>query len=221
VFEWAQYGALSSFVHRTLPEKTIAAIFAQIVSALAFFHGRGIPHNAVMPAHILLFSGGIAKLSGIGIWHSFEIGEVNAKSPDYVAPETFSEDDSVIDPAKEDVWSMGVSMYEVAFGRLPRRGLKIEVPGSASEELRDLLGRMLEVNPEKRLTLEEVKEHQFLREAEQTFCLPATAREVPRMGRTVTLREVAVCQCDEEYTFDGPLPYRASSTRLDRVLRDR
>jgi serine/threonine-protein kinase 11 len=234
-FEWAAYGPLSAFVRQRLPEKTIAAIFAQVSAALAYLHSQGIVHHNVTPANILLFSGGVAKLSHLEICDSFETVDSIVGSPGYQAPEDFfdGQDDLVIDPVKEDVWSLGISIYETAFGRRPYQGNTVyeimqnilnstlEIPAGASQALRDLLVQMLDINPESRLTLEQVRNHRFFKEVERSFSLPTSPGDVPTLGRAIAMKEVTVCQCDENYTFEGTHRCHSWPEFLDRASQTR
>jgi serine/threonine-protein kinase 11 len=230
-FEWATFGALSGFVDQRLSEKVISAIFAQVSSALGYLHSQGIVHHDVKPANILLFRGGLAKLSDLGICHSFESVDSILGSPGYQAPEDFfdGQDDVVIDPVKEDVWSLGVSIYETAFGRLPYKGSTVyevtrnimneplEIPAGGSEALRDLLVRMLDRNPETRFTLEQARAHRFFKDVDETFSLPVSPEVIPMVTGGIALKEVAVCPCDENYTFEGTARCHSWPKFLDRA----
>jgi serine/threonine protein kinase len=234
-FEWAAYGSLSTFVRQKLSEKTVAAIFAQVSSGLAYLHSQGIVHHDIKPSNILLFAGGTAKLSDAGICHSCESADAAIGSPEYQPPEDFSDnqDDVVIDPVKEDVWGLGVSIYETAFGVLPWRGntshelarnilsSPLRIPNNGSEALRDLLLRMLDVNPEARFTLDEVRGHRFFKDADGTFSLPSSPQEVPARVSGALLKEIAVCPCDENYTFEGTARSHSWPRFLDSASQGR
>jgi serine/threonine protein kinase len=79
----------------------------------------------------------------------------------------------IAQPANEDVWSLGVTIFDVLFVPLPFKGetiyeivvnakqMAVEVPTTASEEIRDLLGKMLCPDCEQRISMEEVARHPF------------------------------------------------------------
>jgi serine/threonine-protein kinase 11 len=133
-------------------------------------------------------------------------------TPAYQAPEIFDESVEIeLDPIKEDVWSLGVSIYEAAFGKLPFEGANmfeiswnvlntpLVIPERASEGLRDLLQRTLELDPAKRAALEEVRSHRFFEGAEPGFEVPG--RLPPRLNSGRSMSYVVATVCDDTYTF--------------------
>jgi serine/threonine-protein kinase 11 len=214
ILEWASSGSLAQALTAGLPECTVASIFKQIGRGLAFLHDNRIVHHDVKPSNILLFSDGVAKLSDFGVGHSIESADTVIGTPAYQAPEFFDEDaDIELDPVKEDVWSMGVSLYEAAFGELPFKGgnvyeiawnilhTELVIPLSASEELRDLLTKMLEPNPGKRVTLLEVQRHPFFERAEASFTLPGETHAPPKLTPARSMTYTVAKVCDESYSF--------------------
>jgi serine/threonine-protein kinase 11 len=214
ILEWASFGSLQSLVGLVSAPDAIASIFRQITNGLAYLHQQSMVHRDIKPSNILLFSGGIAKLSDFGIGHSFDSTDTVVGTPAYQAPEFFDESgDVILDAAKEDIWSLGVSLYEATFGHLPYDGesmyqiswnikhQRLVIPTSAPEQLRELISGMLEVNPENRWNLSEVMAHPFLSRASDTFDLDIPARAIPRMTSSKSMVNIAAVVCDEGYTF--------------------
>jgi protein kinase len=102
-------------------------------------------------------------------------------------------------------------MYETAFGNLPFTGSnvyeitrtihdqKVEITESASGALRELLNKMLCVNPAERLTLKEVRAHRFFKQ--KMTMIEARARIPPRVHRPASTTDIKVVVCDENYGF--------------------
>lgn len=202
VLEYADAGSLSDYIahHGPLSENKLASVFKQIISAVLYLHSNGVAHKDIKPSNILLKSDGTAKLSDLGIGHTFQSADSVVGSPAYQAPEIFGDDEEeyeedssyVIDPIKEDVWSLGVSIYEVAFGYLPFTGsnefeiaraareTELAIPETASEHLRSLLQGMLCLKPEDRLSLMEVDDHPFFTQNVEKYqfeAIPVVNRE--------------------------------------------
>jgi serine/threonine-protein kinase 11 len=214
ILDWASAGSLQDRIHQRLPLNAIASIFKQVVNGLAYLHDQGIVHQDIKPSNILLFDNGIAKLSDFGICHSFDSTEQVMGSPAYQAPEVFDDScDTELDCVKEDVWSLGVSLFETISGRLPYseetvcdlwRGSgnrPLVIPDGIPRSLRDLIANMLQVDPDKRFDLEQVRAHPFLAEAEETFRLGVSPRDVPRLTASRSMYNVAADVCGEGYSF--------------------
>jgi serine/threonine-protein kinase 11 len=172
-----------------------------------------------------LFGDGTVKLGDLGIGHSFDSADTVLGTPAYQAPEFFEEgEDIVLDPVREDIWSLGVSIFEAVFGRLPFEGgnvfeigwsilnTRLEIPESASPALRDLLRRMLERDPAKRISLEEVRVHRFFEGEGMAGPLSVAENPVPRIRKGESTVQIAALVCGELGPF--PAAQRSASSPL-------
>lgn len=188
IMEYMNVGSLKSLIDRgvELSEEKIACIFKQVVDGLIYLHNNNIAHRDIKPGNILLNTDGKVVISDFGIGRSFQSADCVVGSPGYQAPEMFGNDDEVfddssdvssLDPVKQDVWSLGVSLFETCFGYLPFAGSNVyeiareaslkplEIPESASKELKELLLGVIHIDPESRFDLERVRNSEFLKKA--------------------------------------------------------
>lgn len=117
-----------------LPPDSVIRYGAQIASALARAHGRGIVHRDLKSANIVITSDGLAKVLDFGLAKHSAASSLddatrslttieNASSVSgtlsYMAPELLRGE-----PAdyRTDLWAFGVVLYEAACGRLPFSG---------------------------------------------------------------------------------------------------
>jgi serine/threonine-protein kinase 11 len=217
ILEWASFGSLHSHLASSPSLAAIASIFKQIANGLDYLHGHGIIHHDIKPSNILLFDDGSAKLSDFGVGHSFDSASTIIGTPAYQAPEAFDDEEEIaLDPVKEDVWSLGISLYEAAFGELPYEGedmyqvswavrnTPLEIPRSAPGDLRHLLLKMLELDPGKRFDLDEVRSHPFISQASETFTWDISPRTLPRLSSSRSVIRISAEVCDDGYLFSCP-----------------
>ena len=127
ILDYASLGSLQRIIDNKIEmsEITISSIFKQIINGLEYLHKQGIVHQDIKPSNLLLSHEGIAKIADFGIGHSFQSANMVFGSPAYQAPEAFDDDNEndndlpPLDVAKEDIWSLGVTLYQAVFHQLP------------------------------------------------------------------------------------------------------
>ncbi|XP_074863013.1 serine/threonine-protein kinase ULK3 isoform X2 [Carettochelys insculpta] len=181
IMEFCAGGDLSRFIRtrRMLPEKVARLFLQQLACALKFLHDRSISHLDLKPQNILLSSreNPHLKLADFGFaqyMSPWDEKHVLRGSPLYMAPEMVCSQQY---DARVDLWSMGVILYEALFGRPPffsksfaeleekiRSNRAIELPSRPrlSQECRDLLQRLLERDPARRISFQEFFAHPFV-----------------------------------------------------------
>jgi len=137
-------------------------------------HAQGIIHRDIKPDNLLLTSDDVLKIVDFGVSEMFQhdTGMRTAKpagSPAFLPPELCMARHGDVSGTAADIWSMGVSLYCLRYGRIPfeRDGvlemyeaIKTEepyLPPDESEVFVDLMHRLLEKNPEKRITMEDLR----------------------------------------------------------------
>ncbi|KGL83461.1 Serine/threonine-protein kinase ULK3, partial [Tinamus guttatus] len=181
IMEFCAGGDLSRFIRmrRILPEKVVRVFLQQLACALKFLHDRNISHLDLKPQNILLSSleNPQLKLADFGFaqyMSPWDEQHVLRGSPLYMAPEMVCCQQY---DARADLWSLGVILYEALFGHPPfasrsfaeleekiRSERVIELPSRPrlSPECRDLLQRLLERDPSKRISFEHFFAHPFV-----------------------------------------------------------
>jgi len=157
-----------------------AHVVKTVVEALAYLHDRGIVHRDLKPENILLSSShsdSVIKLADLGFARSVTRGGLSTAcgTPSYVAPEILSAQRYGL---AVDMWSLGVIAYILLCGYAPfadphqptlfkkiKRGMFFfDSPqwDNISSDAKDLVQRMLTVNPRERITAAQALKHPWL-----------------------------------------------------------
>jgi len=178
VMEYAGGGELFSYVagkHR-LSEVETCRLFQQIISGVEYCHRAKIIHRDLKLENILLDKAGQVKIADFGLSAiKFEFGQkmdTSCGTPSYTCPEAITGKKYVGAPA--DLWSLGVILFAMLSGFLPFESANIpalfrkikqrqyKCPEYLSREAVDLIDRMLTLDPEKRASLAELRNHPWM-----------------------------------------------------------
>src|SRR5258708_7316173 len=142
--------------------------FKQIISGVDYCHRFNICHRDLKPENLLLDANRNIKIADFGM-AALELHggtgllETSCGSPHYASPEIVT--GKAYHGAASDIWSCGVVLYALLTGRLPFdhpnigellkrvRAGRFEMPRDISHDARDLLARMLVVDPERRISV--------------------------------------------------------------------
>ena len=156
ILELCNDGTLQDMMNKGLLEKSsIRPIAKALASALAYCHGQGIAHRDIKPANIFISNYGRPKLGDFGLsaflTQSQLVKDV-CGSKSFLSPEILS--GQPFCPFKADVWAFGVTLFQMATGSLHEQPLSI--PFGCPVLLRALLKRMLDPDPSKRPSMQDV-----------------------------------------------------------------
>uniref|UniRef100_A0A3B3UHA4 calcium/calmodulin-dependent protein kinase n=1 Tax=Poecilia latipinna TaxID=48699 RepID=A0A3B3UHA4_9TELE len=165
-----------------LTEDQARFYFRDVVLGIEYLHYHKIIHRDIKPSNLLLGDDGHIKIADFGVSNEFEGHDAllssTAGTPAFMAPEMMSEVQQSFSGKALDVWAMGVTLYCFVFGECPFydeyiyslhnkiKNKPVEFPEtpSISNELRDLIERMLDKNPATRITVPEIKLHSWVSE---------------------------------------------------------
>ena len=160
-----------------IPENLSKIIFKQLILTLQYLHSKNIVHRDIKPDNILLDLDNTIKLCDFGVSKIIPKGQLindSCGTPAFIAPEILMEKE--YNPYATDIWSSGVVLYAMVTGFFPFRGINetqlhenilagiYPKPNNISEELLDLLTKILNINPDKRIKINEILEHPWLSE---------------------------------------------------------
>lgn len=174
--EYAENGDLFNFLNKkgALKEEVASKFFVQTALALNYIHNFKMIHRDVKPENILLDQNLNAKLCDFG-W-SAEYDENTRRQTvcgtyEYMAPEILfkKQQDTGI-----DVWALGILLYELLHNKAPFSGRSlvevskkiasksIDFSPKVSQDAKDLVLRILKLNPKERPTIPQILQSPFV-----------------------------------------------------------
>ncbi|RLN89681.1 hypothetical protein BBJ28_00004648 [Nothophytophthora sp. Chile5] len=177
---------------KRLQESVARGYLADVLSGLRFLHSHGIAHRDLSLENILLRDGrAVIADFGLCVQHldsttaetggfccDGTVGKHYYMAPEIVARERY-------DPRRADVWSVGIAFFilltssppfekadpsDPGFRYVAKRGIKAVFTAwglaeEVSQPMQDLLARMLSIEPEERITVDEIWQHPALQAA--------------------------------------------------------
>ncbi|KAL4236652.1 serine threonine-protein kinase [Mactra antiquata] len=178
VMEYVSGGELFDYIVKNgkLKEHEARRFFQQIVSGVDYCHRHMVVHRDLKPENLLLDHNLNVKLADFGLSNMMHDGEflrTSCGSPNYAAPEVIS--GKLYAGPEVDVWSCGVILYALLCGTLPfddehvptlfrkiKSGI-FNIPEYLNKEVVSLLCHMLQVDPLKRASLKDIRDHDWFK----------------------------------------------------------
>ncbi|XP_029109730.1 serine/threonine-protein kinase BRSK2-like isoform X8 [Scleropages formosus] len=197
-----------------LTPKEARKFFRQIISALDFCHSHAICHRDLKPENLLLDEKNNIRIADFGM-ASLQVGdrllETSCGSPHYACPEVIRGEK--YDGRRADVWSCGVILFALLVGALPfdhdnlRQLLEkvksgvFHMPHFIPPDCQALLRGMIEVNPDKRLTLEAIQKHPWYLGGRNEPCPEQPPPRRVSLKRILSLTELDPDVLDSMYSL--------------------
>ena len=186
IMEYAPNGNLYQMIKKEkngFSESRAFDYFIQVINAVYYLHSNNIIHRDIKPENLLLCEDNKLKLCDFG-WAkelSLENRSTFCGTMEYMAPEIVGSENY---DYSVDIWSLGILLYELLFGHSPFKGSNTNniIQNIKSHELnyddknkkiskscKDLIQKLLNMNPQKRLKIKDILEHPFIKKHAKKF----------------------------------------------------
>ena len=174
IMEYIKGTELFSYINekQRLKEKEACYFYQQIISGLEYLGKLKIVHRDIKPENIIIENNKNIKIIDFGLSNIYPENNIlfsSCGSPCYAPPEMIL--GKHYTGSGVDIWSSGIVLYGMLCGYLPfidinRHKLykkiidgKLYFPHFLSENAKDLLKKILNKDPIKRINIEEIKKH--------------------------------------------------------------
>ena len=190
VMEYASMGSLFHYIrkYKGLSEAKAFSLFIQVVNAVNFMHSNDLIHRDIKPENILIYENNVIRLCDFGWCVKLEGHQRGTfcGTTEYMSPELVNHQGY----GKEiDVWSLGILLYEMIHGYSPFRPNKpkfnekevmeniknhnLIFGRTVSNECKQLIYHLLDPDINKRYTVEDIYNSEFVKKYERIhYCFP-------------------------------------------------
>ncbi|KAF7703967.1 putative spindle assembly checkpoint kinase like protein [Cucumispora dikerogammari] len=176
MLEYAQGGELFSLLLKKgrYTDREGALITYQVIRGLQCMHEMGVIHRDLKPENILIGSDNIIKICDLG-WAVCNVTKKRVTfcgTDEYLSPEIANKKNHSV---AVDLWCLGILIYELLVGQTPFKSSSIlsstkdikqtnlHFPRYISDDARDVLKKLLVIDPSKRLTLKQILDHNWIK----------------------------------------------------------
>ena len=187
IMEYAKNGNLFELLSKPenkngFDEQRAFDYFIQVVNAVYFLHQNNIIHRDIKPENLLFGKEGLLKLCDFG-WAkelNLENRSTFCGTVEYMAPEIVGSENYDFGV---DIWSLGILLYELIFGHSPFKAKNMKsvilnikshdltYDKPISHECKNLIEKILNINPQKRIKIKDILEHPFVKKYSKNYLL--------------------------------------------------
>ncbi|CAD8067257.1 unnamed protein product [Paramecium primaurelia] len=187
VMEFCDGGELFDYIvkHQKLSEIEACKFIQELISGIEYIHKLNIVHRDLKPENLLLDYQKSLKIVDFGLSNTYKQGEqlkTACGSPCYAAPEMIQ--GNKYNSLLVDIWSCGVILFASICGYLPFEDVntsalykkilngEYKIPNFVSPEGTSFLKGILNINPEKRFNLDQIRSHPWFKLYRRSHPIP-------------------------------------------------
>jgi [calcium/calmodulin-dependent protein kinase] kinase len=155
-------------------EEACRCWFRDMILGIEYLHAQGVVHRDIKPDNCLITKDDVLKIVDFGVSEMFEKASdmataKSAGSPAFMPPELCVAKHGQVSGRAADIWSMGITLYCLRYGHIPFeqhgvlelyesiRNDDLHLENEQDANFTDLIHRLLEKDPEKRITMDEIR----------------------------------------------------------------
>ncbi|KAK8898134.1 hypothetical protein M9Y10_000405 [Tritrichomonas musculus] len=234
ILEYCPGRTVREYLHKSdnsrLREPEARKILRDVVQGLVYIHNHDITHYDLKLENFVIDSNGNVRIGDFGL-STFCRDEKGKKfsifgTLNYLSPEMVSRGNRE-ETAKVDVWTVGVAAFILLTGREPFEGKTKEITFqnirkgefqfpiclSLSNEAKDFVSKILQIDPRKRPTAKELLGHPFLTKIDSEAVCLYKSSNLPPLTKSPTTKPV----CGPPKEDKKPIPPRPQNANLKPV----
>eukprot|EP00668_Euglena_longa_P004467 GGOE01005227.1.p1 GENE.GGOE01005227.1~~GGOE01005227.1.p1 ORF type:complete len:653 (+),score=218.79 GGOE01005227.1:193-1959(+) len=209
IFEYISGGAVMSLdkdgradPRKCLSEEEAKAVMSQIIDGLIYLHSHKVIHRDIKPDNILITEERVVKICDFGV------SKILCSEEDFLHtsqgtmlfyPPEACQNHAKFSGTFADVWALGITLFSFIYGHTPFnassgpalfeaiRSKELEFPPDKpiSEDLKNLLGRMLTKQIRGRIDVNQIRDHPWLRRDNVKRLMPSPSCDGPAQAHPI------------------------------------